>query len=172
MAGHAYLTFFDDAVGESPAVGHEDWIELLSWNWGVTAPVGPGGPGGGPGGGGGGGAGRPDPSALVWEHVFDAASTRLLGFVASGRHLRKAELHVTRGGGHGGRDAWLVVTMEDLLITSVQTTGSADGEVEQTVGMEFRSVKFTYRRQRPDGTLADPMTFSWNVATGAVGTTP
>ena len=67
---------------------------------------------------------------------------------------------------------WLVVTMEDLLITSVQTTGSADGEVEQTVGMEFRSLKFAYRKQRPDGTLADPMTFSWNLATGAVGTTP
>ena len=92
--------------------------------------------------------------------------------MASGRHIRTAELHVTRGGGHGGRDAWLVVTMEDLVVTSVQTIGSADGEVEQAVGMEFRSVKFAYRRQRPDGSLANPATFSWNVATGAVGTTP
>ncbi len=124
-----------DAPGESPAVGHEDWIELLSWSWGVTASA--------PvrrtrrGVGGGGGAGRPDPSALVWEHFFDAASTQLLGFVASGRHVPKAELHVTRG----GRDAWLVVKMTDVTITSVVTSGSAEGEVEQTVGMEFRSVR-------------------------------
>lgn len=170
MSGHAYLTFFGDAPGESPAVGHEDWIELLSWNWGVTAPTGPGGPGGI--GGGGGGAGRPDPSALVWEHVFDAASTRLLGFVASGRHIAKAELHVTRGGGHGGRDAWLVVKMQDIVITSVQTTGSADGEVEQAVGMEFRSVRFEYRRQQPDGSLATPATFDWDIRRGTVTTTP
>jgi len=168
MSGHAYLTFFDDAPGESPAVGHENWIELLSWSWGITVSAGPGGPGGGAGGG----AGRPDPSALVWEHAFDAASTKLLGFVASGRHLSKAELHVTRPGGHGGREAWLTVLMEEVTITSVTTTGSADGEVEQTVGMEFRSVKFGYRRQRPDGSLADPATFSWNIATGTVTTAP
>src|SRR4029453_4853391 len=114
MSGHAYLTFFADAPGESPAVGHEDWIELLSWSWGVTAP---GAAAGGGGGGGGGGAGRPDPSALVWEHFFDAASTKLLGFVASGRHIPKAELHVTRG----GRDAWLVGRMNDRTIRSAAT---------------------------------------------------
>ena len=40
MSGHAYLSFFADAPGESPAVGHEDWIELLSWTWGVTSDLG------------------------------------------------------------------------------------------------------------------------------------
>ena len=165
MSGHAYLTFFADAPGESPAVGHEDWIELLSWSWGVTAPAPAGGPGGG---GGGGGAGRPDPSALVWEHFFDAASTKLLGFVASGRHIPKAELHVTRG----GRDAWLVVKMTDVTITSVVNSGSAEGEVEQTVGMEFRTVRFEYRRQRPDGSLGTPATFDWDIRQGTVSTTP
>ena len=166
MSGHAYLTFFADAPGESPAVGHEDWIELLSWSWGVTAAAPSGGPGGG--GGGGGGAGRPDPSALVWEHFFDAASTKLLGFVASGRHIPKAELHVTRG----GRDAWLVVKMTDVTITSVVNSGSADGEVEQAVGMEFRSVRFEYWRQRPDGSLGTPATFDWDIRQGTVSTTP
>ena len=62
--------------------------------------------------------------------------------------------------------------MEDLVVTSVTTSGSADGEVEQTVGMEFRSVKFGYRRQRPDGSLDAPATVSWNIATGAVDTAP
>lgn len=166
MSGHAYLTFFADAPGESPAVGHEDWIELLSWSWGVTAAAPSGGPGAG--GGGGGGAGRPDPSALVWEHFFDAASTKLLGFVASGRHIPKAELHVTRG----GRDAWLVVKMADVTITSVITSGSADGEVEQSVGMEFRSVRFEYWRQRTDGSLGTPATFDWDIRQGTVSTTP
>ena len=161
MSGHAYLSFFADAPGESPAVGHEDWIELLSWNWAVTAPAGPGGPGGG-------GAGRPDPSALVWEHAFDHAATRLLAFVASGRRIPKAELHVTRGGGHGGRDAWLVVKMQDVVITSVVTVGSAEGDVEQTVGMEFGTVRFEYRRQRPDGSLGDAVTFGWDIRQGTV----
>jgi len=59
-----------------------------------------------------------------------------------------------------------------VTITSVTTTGSADGDVEQTVGMEFRSVKFGYRRQQPDGSLADPATFTWNITTGAVTTAP
>jgi type VI secretion system secreted protein Hcp len=166
MSGHAYLSFFADAPGESPAVGHEDWIELLSWTWGVTSDLGAWGQGGGHGGGG--GAGRPSPTALTWEHAFDAASTRLLGFVASGRHVPKAELHVTRG----GRDAWLIVKMQDLVITSVVTAGSSEGDVEQTVGMEFGSVRFEYRRQQPDGSMGSPATVDWDIRRGTVSTTP
>jgi len=167
MSGHAYVTFFADAPGESTAVGHEDWIELLSWNWAVTSSASPGGAVGG-----GVGAGRAEPTALAWEHVFDAASTRLLGLVASGRHIAKAELHVTRGGGHGGRDAWLVVKMQDLVITSVSTSGSVEGDVEQAVAMEFGSVRFEYRRQQPDGSIAAPTTFDWDIRSGTVGTAP
>ena len=150
MSGHAYLTFFDAAPGESPAVGHEDWIDLLSWTWGVTASTGPGGPGAA-----GGGGGRPDPTALVWEHAFDAASTRLLGFVASGRHIPKAELHVTRAGGHGGRDAWLVVKMEDVDDHLGRHDGLGRGRrrADRRHGVPLGAVR--YRRQRPDGSLGD-----------------
>jgi len=170
MAGQAYLTFFDDAPGEATVIGHENWIELRSWSWGVTATRGPVGGAGGAAGGA--GTGRPDPSALVWVHAFDAASTRLLRFVASGAHVRKAELHVVHTVGHGGREAWLAVLMDEVVITSVVTTGTADGAVEQAVGMEFRSVKFAYRRQRPDGSLGEPATVTWDIAAGTVSSTP
>ena len=150
MSGHAYLTFFADAPGESPAVGHEDWIELLSWTWGVTRDR------AGPGGGSGGGAGRPDPSALVWEHVVRRGIARGCSgsWHPAGTSRRPsctsraaaATAAVTRGSS---------CKMQDVTITSVTTTGSAEGDVEQTVGMEFRSVRFEYRRQRPDGSLGD-----------------
>ena len=110
---------------------------------------------GGPGGGGGGGAGRPDPTALVWEHFFDAASTRLLGFVASGRHIPKAELHVTRAGGHGGRDAWLIVLMEDVTITSVvdHGLGRRRRRADRRHGVPLGAVRAT-GGSVPDGSLA------------------
>ena len=82
MSGHAYLTFFADAPGESPAVGHEDWIELLSWSWGVTARA----PSGGPGGAAAVAAVPADP--IPRRSCGSTSSTRhpreLLGFVASG----------------------------------------------------------------------------------------
>lgn len=173
MAVNTYLTFFDDAEGESGAVGHEQWIELRSWNWAVTSTVpAHAGLGGGAGAGVGTGAGVATPTALRWEHGFDASSTRLLGFVASGRRLAKAELHVTRGGGHSGRDAWLAVIMRDLVITSVSTSGASDGSVAQEVAMDFRSMTVEYRRQLHTGSLATPATFEWDIATGVSSTSP
>ena len=44
--------------------------------------------------------------------------------------------------------------------------------MEQTVGMEFRSVRFEYRRQQPDGSLGAPATFDWDIRQGTVSTTP
>ena len=96
----------------------------------------------------------------------------MLGFVASGRHLAKAELHVTRGGGHSGRDAWLAVIMRDVVITSVSTTGASDGSVAQEVAMDFRSMTVEYRRQQHDGSLASPAKFEWDIATGISSTSP
>lgn len=173
MAVNTYLTFFDDASGESGAVGHERWIEVRAWNWAVasTVPDHAGG-GGGAGAGLGSGAGVATPTALRWEHAFDASSTLLLGFVASGRHLTKAELHVTRGGGHSSLDAWLAVIMRDLVITSVSTTGASDGSVAQEVAMDFRSMSVEYRRQQHNGSLATPATFEWDIATGVSSTSP
>ena len=97
---------------------------------------------------------------------------RMLGFVASGRHLAKAELHVTRGGGHSGRDAWLAVIMRDVVITSVSTSGVSDGSVAQEVAMDFRSMAVEYRRQQHDGSLASPAKFEWDIATGVSSTSP
>ena len=62
--------------------------------------------------------------------------------------------------------------MTDVTITSVVTSGSADGEVEQSVGMEFRSVRFEYWRQQTDGSLGAPATFDWDIRQGTVSTTP
>ena len=44
--------------------------------------------------------------------------------------------------------------------------------MEQAVGMEFGSVRFEYRRQRPDGSLETPVTFDWDIRHGTVGTGP
>ena len=36
--------------------------------------------------------------------------------------------------------------------------------------MEFRSVRFEYRRQQPDGSLGAPATFDWDIRQGTVST--
>ncbi len=37
MATLAFLSFFDEAQGESVQKGKEKWIELRGWSWGVDA---------------------------------------------------------------------------------------------------------------------------------------
>ena len=57
---------FDGIPGESTSNDHPGEIEVLSWNWGLTAAQ--------PPAGGGGGTSRATPHALAFTHFYDKAS--------------------------------------------------------------------------------------------------
>lgn len=141
--------------GESQDARHKDEIEVESWSWGVSR-TGAAGPGGG------GGSGRASFQDLSFTHHLDRASPLLMRACARGEHLKQGTITARRAG-RGPQD-YLVITMKDVLVTSVSTSAEAEAAVE-VVALRFAEVDLEYRPQKADGSLDAGVHFTWNLTT-------
>jgi type VI secretion system secreted protein Hcp len=144
-----------DIKGESLDDKHKDQIELLSWSWGVANPQ-PHATGSGAGA-----AGKPSFHDLSFTHKIDKASPLLLRGCATGQHLKEAT--ITRRKSGKGQQGFLVIKMNDVIITSVtEADESAEGQVE-TVTLAFAKVDLEYRPQKADGSLDAGIHFKYDI---------
>lgn len=142
-----------DIKGESLDDKHKDQIELLSWSWGVANA-------GTRSAGGGGGAGKPTFHDLSFTHKIDKASPALLQRCATGQHLKEAT--ITRRKSGKGQQEFLIIKMNDVLITSVAETDEGDSQME-TVTLAFAKVDLEYRPQKRDGSLEAGLHFKYDI---------
>lgn len=147
--------------GESRDARHKDEIDVLSWSWGVSHPA-VASPGGG------GGAGKASFSDLTFTHRVDRASPLLMKACATGEHVKDATITVRKAG--KGQQEYLVVTLSDVVVTSVSlsvdTAGDAAGEV---VTLAFAKVDLEYRPQKQDGTLEPGVHFTFDLKSNRPG---
>jgi len=149
-----------DIKGESVDAKHKDEIEVLSFSWGVTnsASISPGG---------GGGAGKATFQDLSIVHHIDKASPLLLKACATGAHLKEATITHRRAG--KGQQEFLIVKMNDIIITGV-THGGASGQLaSETVSLAFAKVDFEYKPQKPDGSLDAGIHFKYDIKASKIG---
>jgi len=143
-----------DIKGESLDDKHKDEIELLSWSWGVTnakAPL----------TGSGGGKGKATIHDLSFTHKIDKASPLLLKGCATGQHLKEAT--ITRRKAGKGQQEYLVIKMNDVVITSVaEEDDGGSGQVE-AVTLAFAKVDLEYRPQKQDGSLDASIHFKYDI---------
>jgi type VI secretion system secreted protein Hcp len=144
-----------DIKGESQDAKHKDEVEVLSWSWGVSNET------SSPGGGGGGGAGRASFADFSFMHRIDRASTSLMSACATGRHIKDATI-TNRKAGKGQQD-YLIIKMNDILITSVQPSLAAGAEGMESVSLKPARIHVEYRPQRPDGSLDAGVHFKFDI---------
>jgi type VI secretion system secreted protein Hcp len=142
-----------DIKGESLDDKHKDEIELLSFSWGVanSATI----------GGGGGGAGRATFRDLSFTHKIDKASPRLLQACATGTHLKEATITHRKAG--KGQQEFLIIKMNDIIITGVALGDAGDGGTSENVSLAFAKVDLEYRPQNPNGTLDPGIHFKFDI---------
>jgi type VI secretion system secreted protein Hcp len=142
-----------DIKGESLDDKHKDQIEVLSWSWGVANA-------GTVSAGGGAGAGKAHFHDLSFTHKIDKASPALLRECATGRHLKEAT--ITRRKAGKGQQEFLIIKMNDVIVTSV--AGADDGSAQtETVTLAFAKVDVEYRPQKPDGSLDAGIHFKYDL---------
>ena len=159
MAANAFLTFFEQADGESIQRGREHWVELQGWDWEIEA-IAPDNFGGGEG------IAKPVPGTLSCTHLFDRSSIVALGFIATGSSFAKVQLDMTRASGKATPETYFAMTMHRVFLTNVSQSGSADGVVSQRLQLAFESVTIDYHAQDRSGGLSSPVTFSWDIPAG------
>lgn len=156
LASGVYILLKIDGIdGDSVVDGHGNEIDVRSWGWGMTQS-------GTMHVGGGGGAGKVSVEDLSLTKYVDRASAGLMRACMSGEHIKEAVLTVRRPG-ESPIDA-TVITMENVLVTSVSTVGSAGkGQITENLTLNFGKVKFSYTPQREDGSAAGRIDFTWNI---------
>jgi type VI secretion system secreted protein Hcp len=115
-----------------------------------------------PGGGGGGGAGKASFNDFNFTHHVDKASPVLMKACATGQHLKEATISVRKAG--KGQQEFLIIKMSDVLITSVNPSGSGDAAATaESVAMQFAKVALEYKPQKADGSLDAGIHFKYDI---------
>ena len=147
--------------GESQDAKHKDEIEVLSWSWGVSQS-------GTMAHGGGGGEGKASFHDFKITHHVDKASPVLMKACATGEHLKDSTITVRKAG--KGQQEYLVITMTDVLVTSVSTTVSAEGDTDvEGVALTFAKVDLEYKPQKADGSLDVGVHFKYDLKANKEG---
>ena len=141
-----------DIKGESLDDKHKDEIELLSWSWGVTNAVRVAGSGGG--------QGKASFHDLSFTHKIDKASPVLMQACATGVHLKEATITHRKAG--KGQQEFLIIKMNDVIITGVADSESHDGSAE-TVSLTFAKIDLEYKPQKADGSLDAGIHFKYDL---------
>jgi len=143
-----------DIKGESLDDKHKDEIELLSFSWGVSNA-------GSMNYGSGGGEGKATFHDLSFTHKIDKASPVLMQACATGVHLKDGTITVRKAG--KGQQEFLVIKMNDVIITSV-THGSAGSDgASENVSIAFAKVAVEYKPQKADGSLDAGIHFKYDL---------
>jgi type VI secretion system secreted protein Hcp len=151
-----------DIKGESLDDKHKDEVEVLSFSWGVLNS------GSIVSGGGGGGAGKTTFHDLSFVHNIDKASPVLMQACATGVHLKEATITHRKAG--KGQHEFLIVKMNDVIITSVTHGGSsADNGYPENVSLAFAKVNLEYKPQNADGSMGAGVHFKYDIKGGKVG---
>lgn len=159
VAFDAFLQI-DGISGDSVDLKHKGTIELESFSWGATQ------------------SGSVRPGAAFADDLDFVApvgsdSPALFKAAVTGEHIKKAVLFVRKAG--SDQQDYLKVTLQDVLVSSLQTRSLNDGKPLEELSFRFSRIEEEYRPTLADGSFGDPVTSAWNVAqsspAGAAGPT-
>src|SRR5262249_10247399 len=142
-----------DIKGESIDDKHKDEIEVLSYSWGVANA-------GSMGYGTGGGEGKATFHDLSFTHKIDKASPVLMQACATGVHLKEATITHRKAG--KGQQEFLVIKMNDVIITALADADSSESSTE-TVSLAFAKINVEYKPQKADGSLDAGIHFKYDL---------
>lgn len=143
-------------VGESTTEGYENWIDIDSVSWGVTADS-------SWTKGGGASVGKPNPGAISWIQSFDSSVPAMYSYMLKGLSVPNAVVEYTRSNG-AGEATYLQLNIEDLFFTELAFNGSS------VAGSGvFKKISMTYWPQDASGGRDKPINVVWDIPAGTVG---
>ena len=141
MAINIMLNIDDLTVkGESKKEKYENWIEVLSWSWGMnqsgTTHMGSGS-----------GGGKVSVHDISFTKYVDIGSSPLMTQCATGKHYKKAELHVLKADGDKSIP-YFKFLLKDIIITSYSTGASGDSDrLIESLSLNFAIFEIKYELQ-------------------------
>jgi type VI secretion system secreted protein Hcp len=147
-----------DLKGESQDKKHKDQIDVLAWSWGMSQS-------GTMHSGSGGGGGKVSVQDISFTKFVDKATPVLMQACSRGDQYKEAKLVVRKAGGKEPLE-YIIITMNDVIVTSISTGGSGgEDRLSENVSLNFSSYKYEYQPQKPDGSKdGGTIPFAWDIA--------
>jgi type VI secretion system secreted protein Hcp len=155
-----YFLQIDGMPGESLDDRHRDWIEPLTFSWGVSSSVNPLATQSGPP------PSKSNPVDFTFVAHTSRASPRLFLACARGARINNVRLEVVKAGAQPL--AFLTVHLQDVRVASFNQAPGDDGAPLDVVRLRYVKVTNTYRPQRPDGSLGTAVVAGFDYAANAV----
>lgn len=157
----AFDTFLkiDGVEGEAMQANHAKEIEIFSFSWGATNPTTVGSSSAGLS------AGKVSISSFNLMKKSDKTSPILFSACCNGTHYKEATVTMNKATGTGGQSPFLVYKFTDVMIESVQWSGSTGGDDTPTesISFAFAKVEITYQAQDAKGAVGKPVLASWDL---------
>ncbi|MGZ4381571.1 MAG: Hcp family type VI secretion system effector [Gaiellaceae bacterium] len=134
MAYDAFLKI-EGIPGESLDSKHKDWIEVLSFSWGVSQPHSSSGQF----------TGHLVPEDFTFSHAVDKSSPKLMLACAQGDQINEVDVSFRKAGSSGGGIDYLKYSFFDVFFSSERPGGqSVAQQVKIEDALPFEEVTFTY----------------------------
>ena len=149
-----------DIKGESLDSKHKDEIEVKSISWGIANT-------GSMQSGSGGGEGKAVFHDLSFTHYIDKASPVLMQACATGVHYKEGIITHRKSG--KGQQEYLIIKMNDVIVTGVSLSEADQAPSGEQVGLKFSKVELSYKPQKADGSLDAAIHFKYDLKANKAG---
>ncbi|MFK8256718.1 Hcp family type VI secretion system effector [Erwinia sp. AnSW2-5] len=154
MAQDTFIKF-NSIEGESQDHLHKGEIDVIRWEWSVSQTA-------NMHNGSGGGAGKSTVKDLFFDHHIDKSSPNLLQYCLNGKHISEVILTTRKAG--GSPLDYLVITLQEVLITSVEPFGyDTMRSPRETVGLSFARFRIDYVLQNAQGNTAGTVSTGFDI---------
>jgi type VI secretion system secreted protein Hcp len=167
MAYDAFVVFTGDpkVEGETTdkAFAAKKALEIYSFSLGASNPSTIGSQTGGAS------AGKVSISSFNLMKKTDSASPALFNACCIGTHFDQVQVFLRKAGGSAGQEAYLTYTFNEVLVDSVQWSGSSGGDDTPTesVSLSYGKITIDYKPQKDKGTLGDSIIAHWDARTNS-----
>jgi type VI secretion system secreted protein Hcp len=153
MATVDYFLKIDGIEGESQDLKHKSEIQLMSWTWGASAAVSSGQV-----------TGKYKLDDIVCWMKVNKASVGLMSAISSNRRLGNATITCRKAG--KDQQDFYKIKLTDVLVSSFTTEAgkSSDDPIPvDRFALNYGTIEFEYREQKPDGTLGGAIMLQINL---------
>jgi type VI secretion system secreted protein Hcp len=158
MAFDAFLKI-ETVDGESMAEGMAGYSDIMSFSFGASNPTTVGSGSGGLSGG------KVSVSTFNVMKKSEKASAKLFSVCCQGGHFPSAKVALRKATGEGGQGIFLQYEFTDVMVESIQWSGSGGGDDTPTesVSFAFAKVAITYFNQDMKGKVSKAAEASWDL---------
>ncbi|SPD72829.1 Type VI secretion system effector, Hcp1 family [uncultured Desulfobacterium sp.] len=143
--------------GESTDDKHKDWIEVLSYNFGVSQSASAAAHSASKAAA----SQRADFQDLSIVKTMDSSSPLIFKACAKGDSIKEVKLELCRAG--GDKQKYMEYKMSDVIISSYNTGGGGGGEATESVTFNYGKIEMTYIPIGRDGKPAGNIPAGWDL---------